>query len=111
MYHKEPKFKCNFKGCTKAFVNISRLKGHMKIHAGKRDHACHLCEKSYFHQKDLRLHWDVAHKAKTFHCELCTFTNSRKDYLQNHLNSAHKNLSLEQKKEILARVKVTRKNV
>lgn len=108
MYHDEPKFKCIFDGCTKAFIDNAKLKDHVKLHEGNRDHLCHLCEKSYFHQKDLKRHLDVAHKATIFYCEVCTFTISRKDYLRNHLNSAHKHLTLEEKNEILARTKVTR---
>lgn len=57
---------------------------------------------------DLKRHLDVAHKQTVFYCELCTFTISRKDYLRNHLNSAHKQLNSEEKNEILARTKVTR---
>lgn len=54
---------------------------------------------------------DSVHKATVFYCELCDFTNNRKDYLRNHLNNAHGHLTLEQKKEILSRVKVTKKAV
>lgn len=108
MYHEEPKFRCNFEGCLKAFIDNAKLKDHQKLHEGNRDHLCHLCEKAYFHQKDLKRHLDVAHKQTIFFCELCTFTISRKDYLRNHLNSAHKSLSVDEKNEILARTKVTR---
>lgn len=130
MYHDEPKYKCDFEGCTKAFIDNAKLKDHQKLHEGNRDHLCHLCEKSYFHQKDLKRHvrnvWealnsrlifilqfklDVAHKATIFYCEVCPFTISRKDYLRNHLNSAHKHLTLEEKNDILARTKVTRNSV
>lgn len=105
--HEEPKFKCTFKNCSKAFVLKSKLKIHLKLHAGNRDHLCHLCEKSYICQKDLKRHLDVQHQATTYYCEICPFTNSRKDYLRNHLNSAHKHLTVEQKNEILARTRVT----
>lgn len=108
MYHDEPKYKCTFEGCSKAFIDNAKLKDHVKLHEGNRDHLCHLCEKSYFHQKDLKRHLDVAHKATIFYCEICSFTISRKDYLRNHLNSAHKHLTLEEKNDILARTKVER---
>lgn len=110
-YHEEPRFKCEVVGCDKAFIFKSKLKDHMKIHEGSRDVKCHLCEKSFVYKKHLMLHLDDAHERTTFHCEICPFTNGRKAYLQNHLNSKHKELTDEQKKEILARVKITRKVV
>lgn len=108
LYHLEPKFRCDFEGCVKAFIDNAKLKDHQKLHQGHRDHLCHLCEKTYFHRKDLKRHLDVAHKQTIFFCEICTFTISRKDYLRNHLNSAHKHLSIEEKNEILLRTKVTK---
>lgn len=63
LYHDEPKFKCLFDGCLKAFIDNAKLRDHQKLHEGNRDHLCHLCEKAYFHQKDLKRHLDVHHSA------------------------------------------------
>lgn len=104
------KFVCNIEGCEKRFENKVRLRDHLKIHSGVRDSQCHLCEKSYFLFKDLKIHLDVVHGRKTFFCEFCEYTNSRKDYLGNHLKSAHK-LGREKMKESLGRSKCVVKEV
>lgn len=38
MYHEDPKYKCQFEGCLKAFIDNAKLKDHMKLHEGNRDH-------------------------------------------------------------------------
>jgi len=62
-------------------------------------------------QKDLKRHLDVAHKQTIYYCSLCAFTISRRDYLRNHLNSAHKHLTIDEKNEIMAKTKVVRNPV
>lgn len=83
----------------------------MKTHEGNRDLLCHLCEKSYFFTRDLQRHLDVVHKQTIFFCEFCEFTNSRKDYLGNHLKTAHHLVDNKERNEVLARAKFIKNNV
>lgn len=82
----------------------------MNTHIGNRDQICHICEKAYFKNRDLQRHLDVSHKQTTYFCEFCTYTNSRKDYLGNHLKSAH-NLDAATRSDVLKRVKFVKNPV
>ena len=66
--------KCDFPGCTKAFVSTTELKHHKAYH-GERDFICDHCGKSYWHKWDLVSHLRRDHKAlpqlklKCKHCD------------------------------------------
>lgn len=109
-YYHLKKLACTFKDCDKSFISKSLLERHLNTHTGNRDQFCHLCEKSYFKVRDLKRHLDVTHKQTTYFCEFCSYTNSRKDYLGNHLKSAH-NLDAEARSEILKTVKFVKNSV
>lgn len=109
LYHK-PKFKCEFSECEKSYITKALLRQHMNTHTGNRNHICHLCEKAYFKMKDLQRHLDVVHKQTTFFCELCSYTNNRKDYLGNHLRSAH-SLDSKARSDTLRRVKFVKNSI
>ena len=101
------KFKCTHKGCSVRCTTQEFLTKHMKTHTGNRkQHQCHLCEKSYYNNKDLQVHLNVFHKAKTYFCELCEFSANRRDYLGNHLKSVHSTLDLKSRSKIMNRAKV-----
>ncbi|KAG5668144.1 hypothetical protein PVAND_016096 [Polypedilum vanderplanki] len=109
VYHTDLQFQCRY--CEKAYHTDAKLKRHMKTHEGNRDLLCHLCEKSYFFTRDLQRHLDVVHKQTIYFCEFCEFTNSRKDYLGNHLKTAHHLVNNEERNEVLARAKFIKNNV
>lgn len=105
--HHMPKIKCEFPDCDKSYISQGLLKNHMKFHTGTRDQICHLCEKSYFNVKDLQKHLDVVHGQTTFFCELCDYTNNRRDYLGNHLRTAH-SIEQEIRRKMLQRAKIVK---
>lgn len=75
-----------------------------------KDHK-EISEKAYYSNKDLQIHLNVFHNAKTYFCELCEkmnleFTNSRRDYVGNHLKTVHSILDIKSRSEILKRAKV-----
>lgn len=109
LYHL-PKFKCEFPNCFKSYISKALLQQHKNKHLGIRNHSCHLCEKSYFNVKDLQRHLDVVHKQTTYFCEICSYTNNRKDYLGNHLKSAH-SIDAAMRSEMLKRVKFIKNSV
>ena len=92
--HKDPKFVCDFEGCTKQFFKSIVFERHKKTHIGQRDFACHLCDKKYFSPDHLNKHILQFHKKLKVSCELpgCSSKFARKDTLRNHVLKTHKDL-------------------
>ena len=93
IYHKDPKFVCNFDGCTKKFFNITNLEAHKKTHVGQRDYACQLCDKKYFKAQHLSRHVLHFHKQLKVSCELpgCSSKFARKETMEL-INFSHFNI-------------------
>jgi SCAN domain-containing zinc finger protein len=47
---------CEYGNCGHLFFTVSQLNSHYKVHNNQRDHACHVCDKRYFHRSHLKKH-------------------------------------------------------
>ena len=105
--HKDPKFVCNFEGCTKKFFKSIVFESHKKTHIGQRDFACHLCDKKYFAPNHLSRHILQFHKQLKVSCELpgCSSKFARKETYRNHVLSHHKDLSQEQIQTLFKKIR------
>jgi hypothetical protein len=56
--HQELKFKCDYEGCTKQFVEKTRLNEHKKTHFGQKDFVCRYpgCRKEFYKKRSLVKH-------------------------------------------------------
>lgn len=49
-------YKCNAKGCNKAFNRCDELSRHTKIHSGKREFKCKVCSRQFSRSDHLKTH-------------------------------------------------------
>ena len=66
IYHKEPKFICNFDGCSKKYFASNKFESHKKTHIDQRDFACQLCDKKFSEFSNLKRHDLLVHKKLKF---------------------------------------------
>lgn len=103
--HEEFKYpcqECNVKCRTRNLLNV-----HIKRkHTFQKDHKCETCGESFFRAQELSHHIALTHLGIRYGCTVagCTSSLSRKDAYLTHLKS-HTNLTPEEKKEVLAKLK------
>lgn len=58
--------------CRKCFDSASRLANHMISHTNERPHKCHMCDKRYKRESDLRKHINIKHCGQPpYKCTVC----------------------------------------
>lgn len=57
-------FPCEWPGCEKTFTQSSNMKSHMRKHAKKNIHVCHVCEKSFRRLPYLKRHHKTHDKSE-----------------------------------------------
>merc|ERR1719427_1131024 len=62
-------FVCNI--CEKSFTQKCALDQHLKVHTGEKPHQCKVCQKSFSEKGNLNKHMVVHTKEKPYSCEWC----------------------------------------
>ena len=92
---------CEF--CIEKFYGTHDLKKHIKtvheqlsdIHEKIAEYNCHLCEKIFGHEVDLRVHVRRIHEGvKNHECEHCKSEFGRKEYLIRHIKRDHQGIEI-----------------
>lgn len=91
--HKERKYVCEHEGCGKKFAIKTHYTDHMKLHAGKRDFICTICDARYHVRRNLTRHIQVVHQKSRFFCQIsgCNAALCNKDNYRAHLRKVHAN--------------------
>ncbi|XP_052893964.1 zinc finger protein 660-like [Anopheles moucheti] len=80
---KKPRFPCDL--CLKSFTRKSSLNDHkLVLHAGVRQHVCHICNRTFGKENSLKTHL-VLHVGKKYRCKLCSKSFAKGSFLRKHL--------------------------
>lgn len=111
--HTGYKHKCEFKlengnTCGRSFLTNSNLQHHMAIHAGEMRYSCKQCGVKYSRVNTLNYHIRTIHMNFRVTCTVdgCELQFVRKENLRHHIKALHKNLSPEDFKEALEKIKL-----
>ncbi|KAG0431328.1 hypothetical protein HPB47_021886 [Ixodes persulcatus] len=87
------RYECSY--CSKGYTYNCELRAHMRRHTGERPFACERCDRTFSKQQTLKNHVVRVHtKAFKIHCLLCKkgcVTNTK---LKQHLQTAHKAVTM-----------------
>lgn len=100
--YRYPCLECTIKCRTQNLLNV-----HMKRkHTFEKDHKCETCGESFYRAQELSHHIALTHLGIRYQCTVpgCTSSLSRKDAYLTHLKS-HTNLTADEKKEVLTKLK------
>lgn len=90
--HENLNFRC--KKCGKKFPTKQKLSEHAARHLdGAKTFHCTICSKSFFHNFDLKRHFQTHSKNFQFECSLCYKGFPRKDHLNKHMNVHFKSVN------------------
>lgn len=87
------RFPCEWNGCNKSYLKMSKLIEHSRSHTNNRPFVCGLCDKSFLRNGHLTRHMSTSHiNEKEFHCSFdgCTKKFNLKHHLNRHLK-VHEN--------------------
>ena len=79
--------------CEKSFSKSGNLRVHVKsVHEKTKDFKCEQCVKSFSSSSTL-WHHKKTHGGPRFRCEECSKSYNRKEHLEKHISSVHKEVS------------------
>ncbi|XP_038116505.1 zinc finger protein 16 isoform X2 [Culex quinquefasciatus] len=88
--HGERRFECQF--CMKKFHTNARVRKHMKSHRVELYSKCHICDKCFSQDCNLKRHIEQMHmQGDRFSCLHCTSLFDSADELRGHRESEHQN--------------------
>jgi len=82
------KFKCDMSECNQFFRTTRHLRLH-KFKEHQKGLQCHICQKSYSSDANLKDHIKNVHQNEQYPCENCGKIFKSKTYLKSHLKLAH----------------------
>ena len=89
--HENPKFMCDFDGCSKKFRLKANLKAHKDVvHLRTKTIGCDVCGKLFYNQSQLRTHQEC-HVSDKHVCEHCSNIFSCSKSLKEHIKFKHSN--------------------
>lgn len=78
-------FACKFENCTKAYKKPSLLEHHENTHLNRRPFACDKCDKKYFKNSHLKVHFTRTHaKTEKRVCKDCSRVLASEEGLKKH---------------------------
>lgn len=92
--HTQPKFKCSFLNCEKAYHARKSLKDHSLTHTATSTETCLDCNAVFSNIKYLKRHQRRQHPETRIQCEVpnCLSTFNRKDHIIQHYTRKHADL-------------------